>query len=137
MFFSCTPESVSDTLLWYMSGRDHRITEGLSLDRTWRSSGPIHLLKQGHLKLVAKDCVLVTFKYLQGQGFHNLSEKSVSVLSRPHSENVFLDVGGEPPVFQFVPFISSPVNGCGWEEPSLIFLAPSFQVFVHTGRIPP
>lgn len=126
-----TLQKVSDTFLWYMSGRDHRRAE-LVWD-LWRSSGLIPLPKQGHLQLIAKDCVLVTFEYLQGQRF--LSEKSVSVHSRPHSENVFLGAG-EHPVFQFVPIISSPVTGCGWEEPGFILHAPSFQVFVHTGRFP-
>jgi len=38
-----------------------------------RSSGPTLLLKQGHLKPVAQDCVQVAFEYLQGWRLHNLS----------------------------------------------------------------
>lgn len=93
----------------------------------WKSSGPTPLPKQGHLQLVAKDCVLVTTEYLQGQRFHNLSGKSLTVLSCPQSENVFLDVWGEPPVFLFVPIISSPVTGTDDKSLTSSSLHPPFR----------
>ena len=81
--------------------RNHRIIEvGSDL---WRSLGPTPLLKKGYLKLVAQDHVQMSFEYLQGWRLRNLSGQAVQVLSHPHSEKMFPDIQGEPPVFQFVP----------------------------------
>ena len=54
----------------------------------WRSSGPIPLLKQGHLQLVVQDHVQMDVEYLQGWRLHNLSEQSGAVLGHPHSEKL-------------------------------------------------
>lgn len=49
---------------------DCKITEGLKLEG--RSSGPTALLKEGHLKAIARDHVHTVFDYLQAQRRHNL-----------------------------------------------------------------
>jgi len=66
-------------------------------------SGPICLLKRGHLELVDQELVWTAFEYLQGWRLHHLSAQLVSVLSPPHSNKMFPDAQEEPPVFQLVP----------------------------------
>jgi len=95
--------------LHMMSSQNHRIVVfGRDL---WTSSGPIPLLKQGHLEPVARDHVQVAFEYLQGWRLHSLSLQPVPVLGHPHMDKVFPDVQREPPVFQFLPMASGPVTG--------------------------
>jgi len=67
-----------------------------------RSSCPTPLLKQDHLEPAAQDQIQTAFEYLQGRRLHNLSGRSVPVLSHPHSKNVFPNVQTEASVFQFV-----------------------------------
>jgi len=58
----------------------------------WMSFGPTLLLKQGHLKPAAQDCVQTASKYLQGWGFivredvKTLLEKQWPALIALHSQ---------------------------------------------------
>lgn len=53
--------------------------------KLWRSFGPTVLLKQGHPELIAQEqeYVEIAFKYLQGQGLHNLSGQSLQITAVP------------------------------------------------------
>lgn len=59
----------------------------------WRSSGPTHLLKQGHLEMLAQDPLQTDSEYL-----HNLSGKSLTVLSHPPNPKAFSDFIASGPV---------------------------------------
>jgi len=50
-----------------------------------RPPGPTPLLKQGHLELIAQDCVQTASEYLQRWRLHKLSGQPVPVLGHPHS----------------------------------------------------
>ena len=76
-----------------------------------KSPAPTHLLKQGHLELVAQDHVQMAFKYLQVWRLDSLPGQPVPVLTHLHSERGLPDVERESPVFQFVPVASGPVTG--------------------------
>ena len=102
-----------------------------------RSSGPIPLLKQGHLEPVAQECDQMASEHLQGWRPHNLLGQPVPALSQPYSEKVFPHVQREPPVFQFVPIASGPVTAYHWKEPGSIFFATSLQVFLYIDKILP
>lgn len=70
----------------YLFINKHRITEWLKLEDIWRSSGPIPLLKQGHLQQVAQDHVQMNFEDLQPGILRNLTRQPVLVLSHLHSK---------------------------------------------------
>jgi len=103
----------------------------------WKSSGPIPLLKQGHLERVAQDHVKTSSEYLQGWRLPKLPGKPIPVLGHSHSKDVFPDVQMAPPVFQFVPVASGPVTRHHWKEPGPVVFAPSLQLFLDIGEIPP
>jgi len=77
----------------------------------WSSSGPTHLLKQGHPEKGVQNHTQTAFGYLQGWRLHNMPWQPVPVLSHPHTEKVFPDVQREPLMFQCVPIASGPVTG--------------------------
>jgi len=52
------------------------------------------------------------------------------VLHHPHSTIAFPNVQREPPVFQFVPTVSSLGTEHHWEGQGFIFIALSLQVFI-------
>ena len=110
------------------------ITDWMGLEG--RSPGPTLLLKQGHLKPLAHDCVQSAFEYLQGGELHNLYGQPVPVLSHPRGKEVFPHVQTEPPMFRFVPTASGLVTGHHWKEPGSVFFAPSLQVFIYVDMIP-
>lgn len=61
----------------------------------WKEvSGPILMLKQGHIKQVVQDCVQEAFESLQGSRFHSLCDELVLVLL--YSKEMFRDAQREP-----------------------------------------
>jgi len=87
----------------------------------WDSSGPTHLLKQGHLQLIAKDHAQTSSEWRH----HNISGQSVPVLSCPHSEKVFPGVEVNLLCFSVCPL--PPVLLLGTTRKSL---ALSLHVFI-------
>ena len=63
----------------------------------------------------------------------NLCQCLVTVTAR----KMFPGVHTAPPVFHFVPIASGSVTRHHWEESGSFTFAPSLQVFIDVGKIPP
>lgn len=98
------------------SSQTQRIIEGGR--GCWRTSGPTHLLKQGHLEVVAQDCVQRAFAYLH-MGDSTLRATFASTWSSSWWKSV-PDVQSEPPVLLCA---HCPVAGHHWKDPGSVVFA--------------
>lgn len=89
-----------------MLRKDNRMVEVVR--NLWELSGPILVLKQGHLAMVAQDYVQMAFGDLQREILHNISGEAVPVLCHLHSTKDLLIFKWR--MFQLVPTASCPAS---------------------------
>lgn len=95
-------------------------------------SGPIPLLKLGHLKQAAQAHVQKAFEHLQGWRRHSLSEQWFLVtLIKKKSNSWLMDRTLCASGFAHY----HPVTGNHWSELCFIFFPISFQIVVHVDEI--
>jgi len=102
----------------------------------WRPTGPVLLLKPGHLQPAAQDHVQAASEYVCGWRPHHLSGQPVPVLSHPHSERVYPDIQREPPACQFVPMASGLSLDITKESLAPCSLHPPFRYLCTQMRLP-